>query len=86
MPPAVKSDLGPFNYVQGWKNLREETDWRHSFELPHGTEIRGVCLLDVLKNTAELVGRFDSVLFLGVLYHLKYPLPALPASRRVFNQ
>ena len=146
MPPAAKSDFGPFNYVQDWKNLREETGWWHSFELPDGTEIRGVCALDGLKNriaqfpipsdlrgkrvldigawdgwysfemerrgaevmaidcwdnprfremheilgsrvdyrqydiyelTPDLMGRFDIVLFLGVLYHLKHPLLAL---------
>jgi len=43
MPPAAQSDFGPFNYVQDWKNVREETGWWHSFELPDGTEIRGVC-------------------------------------------
>jgi len=146
MPPAAQSDFGPFSYVQDWKNVREETGWWHSFELPDGTEIRGVCPLDGLKNriaqfpipsdlrgkrvldigawdgwysfemerrgaevmaidcwdnprfhemreilnsrvdyrqhdiyelTPELIGQFDIVLFLGVLYHLKHPLLAL---------
>jgi len=32
---------------------------------------------DIYELTPELVGRFDIVLFLGVLYHLKHPLLAL---------
>jgi tRNA (mo5U34)-methyltransferase len=34
-------------------------------------------ILDVYELTPETVGRFDIVLFLGVLYHLKHPLLAL---------
>lgn len=33
--------------------------------------------MDVYEVTPERVGRFDVVLFLGVLYHLKHPLLAL---------
>jgi tRNA (mo5U34)-methyltransferase len=33
--------------------------------------------LDVYELTPETVGRFDIVLFMGVLYHLKHPLLAL---------
>ncbi|MGD0435880.1 MAG: methyltransferase domain-containing protein [Bryobacteraceae bacterium] len=33
--------------------------------------------LDVYELTPERIGRFDIVLFLGVLYHLKHPLLAL---------
>jgi tRNA (mo5U34)-methyltransferase len=34
-------------------------------------------ILDVYELTPEKLGRFDIVLFLGVLYHLKHPLLAL---------
>ena len=34
-------------------------------------------VLDVYELAPELVGRFDVVMFLGVLYHLKHPLLAL---------
>jgi tRNA (mo5U34)-methyltransferase len=34
-------------------------------------------VMDVYEVTPERVGRFDLVLFLGVLYHLKHPLLAL---------
>ena len=34
-------------------------------------------ILDVYELTPERLGRFDIVLFLGVLYHLKHPLLAL---------
>ena len=34
-------------------------------------------MIDVLELTPERVGMFDVVLFLGVLYHMKYPLLAL---------
>lgn len=34
-------------------------------------------IIDVLELTPERVGMFDIVLFLGVLYHMKYPLLAL---------
>jgi tRNA (mo5U34)-methyltransferase len=33
--------------------------------------------IDVMELSAEAVGRFDVVLFLGVLYHLRHPLLAL---------
>ncbi len=32
---------------------------------------------DVYHLSADKIGRFDIVLFLGVLYHLKHPLLAL---------
>jgi tRNA (mo5U34)-methyltransferase len=123
-----------------------ETGWWHSFELPDGAVIRGVCsleglqeriaqfqipqdlrdkrvldigawdgwfsfemerrgaevlaidcwdnprfhqmraalnskveyrVMDVFELSAETIGRFDIVLFMGVLYHLKHPLLAL---------
>jgi tRNA (mo5U34)-methyltransferase len=36
-------------------------------------------VMDVYELSPETVGRFDIVLFLGVLYHLKHPLLALEA-------
>src|SRR5580704_15908949 len=33
--------------------------------------------LDIYELTPERIGRFDIVLFMGVLYHLKHPLLAL---------
>jgi tRNA (mo5U34)-methyltransferase len=146
MSSASKTDFGPFNYVRGWDDLRSEIGFWHSFELPDGTKIRGVCTLeglhrrisqfpipgdlrgkrvldigawdgwfsfemerrgadvmaidcwdnprfreihgilgsrvdyrqlDVYELRPERIGRFDIVLFLGVLYHLKHPLLAL---------
>ena len=136
----------PFDIVRFWDNQRTEKGWWHSFELPDGTRIDGVCDLPGLKNRiaqfpipadlrgkrvldigtwdgwfafemerrgAEVVaidnwdnplfhemharlgsrveyhqidmydltparlGRFDIVLFMGVLYHLKHPLLGL---------
>jgi tRNA (mo5U34)-methyltransferase len=136
----------PFDIVRYWNNRRTEKGWWHSFELPDGTRIDGVCDLAGLKNriaqfpipddlrgkrvldigtwdgwfafemehrgaevvavdnwdnplfremharlasridyrqadmydlTPERLGRFDIVLFMGVLYHLKHPLLAL---------
>lgn len=136
----------PFDYVQDWNQRLSAKGWWHSFELPDGTRIDGVCDLPGLKNRiaqfpipsdlrgrrvldigawdgwfsfemerrgAEVVaidcwdnprfremharlnsridyrvmdvydlspdgiGRFDIVLFMGVLYHLKHPLLAL---------
>jgi tRNA (mo5U34)-methyltransferase len=135
-----------FDYVRDWDAERSEKGWWHSFELPDGAAIEGVCSLAGLKNriaqfpipddltgkraldigcwdgwfsfelerrgaevvaidnwdnprfrqmharynsrvdyrqldmydlTPERVGRFDIVLFMGVLYHLKHPLLAL---------
>ena len=140
MPPTG------FEYVRDWDAERAEKGWWHSFELPDGSVIEGVCSLAGLKNRlaqfpipadlrgkrvldigcwdgwfsfelerrgAEVmavdcwdnprfrqmhaiyksrvdyrqfdmyeliparVGRFDIVLFMGVLYHLKHPLLAL---------
>jgi tRNA (mo5U34)-methyltransferase len=138
--------LNRFDLVRRWDRERDERGWWHSFELPDGTVIEGVCGLDSLKDrigqfpipddlrgkrvldigawdgwfsfemerrgaevlaidnwdnprfhqmramlnshvdyrqldmydlTPDRVGRFDIVLFMGVLYHLKHPLLAL---------
>jgi tRNA (mo5U34)-methyltransferase len=52
---------------------------RAGFELAHctlGSSVEPVCA-DFMTADAESVGRFDVVLFLGVLYHLREPLSAL---------
>ncbi len=136
----------PFDYVRAWNRGLSTKGWWHSFELPDGTLIHGVCDLQGLKNRIaqfpipadlhgkrvldigawdgwfsfemerrgaevlaidcwdnprfremharldsriryqqmdvyeldrKMVGRFDIVLFMGVLYHLKHPLLAL---------
>src|SRR5580704_7964240 len=143
---AAKRKLSLLDVVRSWGDQRTERGWWHSFELPDGTLIEGVCDLAGLKNrinqfpipqdlrgkrvldigawdgwfsfemerrgaavlaidnwdnprfhemramlnsrveyrqldmyelTPERVGRFDIVLFMGVLYHLKHPLLAL---------
>jgi tRNA (mo5U34)-methyltransferase len=135
-----------FSYVQDWNRKLRELGWWHSFELPDGTLVEGVCSLDGLKRrlakfpipydltgkrvldigawdgffsfelekrgaevvaidcwdnerfrimrqmmnsrvdyrmydmyelTPATVGKFDIVIFFGVLYHLKHPLLAL---------
>jgi tRNA (mo5U34)-methyltransferase len=135
-----------FTYIQGWHQKLASMGWWHSFELPDGSTIDGVCPLDGLKHRlaqfpipqdlrgkrvldigawdgffsfemekrgAEVVaidcwdnprlrlmrqilgsrvdyrifdvydlspatvGRYDIVIFFGVLYHLKHPLLAL---------
>jgi tRNA (mo5U34)-methyltransferase len=135
-----------FDYVKDWNAQRSQKGWWHSFELPDGSQIQGVCtleglrhrlaqfpipedlrgkraldigcwdgwfsfelerrgaevvavdcwdnprfremhatyrskvdyrLLDMYDLTPARVGRFDVVLFMGVLYHLKHPLLAL---------
>src|SRR5271165_6799306 len=40
----------PFDIVRYWNNQRTEKGWWHSFELPDGTRIDGVCALDGLRN------------------------------------
>lgn len=136
----------PFDIIRYWNAQRTTKGWWHSFELPDGTEIKGVCDLAGLKDrigqfpiprdlrgkrvldigtwdgwfafemerrgaevvavdcwdnplfremharlssrvdyrqfdmyqlTPDRIGRFDIVLFMGVLYHLKHPLLAL---------
>jgi tRNA (mo5U34)-methyltransferase len=143
---AAKTKLTRDDLVRQWRAQRVERGWWHSFELPDGTLIQGVCDLPGLKKriqqfpipenlrgkrvldigawdgwysfemerrgaevlaidnwdnprfhqvramlnsrveyrqidmydlTPERVGRFDIVLFMGVLYHLKHPLLAL---------
>ena len=44
MPPSG------FDYVRNWDAERYEKGWWHSFELPDGSVIQGVCGLDGLKN------------------------------------
>jgi tRNA (mo5U34)-methyltransferase len=139
-------ELSRDEVVRRWENERTERGWWHSFELPDGTRIEGVCDLAGLQNrigqfpipqdlrgkrvldigawdgwfsfemerrgavvlaidnwdnprfreihallnsrveyrqldmyelTPDRIGRFDIVLFMGVLYHLKHPLLAL---------
>jgi tRNA (mo5U34)-methyltransferase len=135
-----------FSYVQDWNRKLRELGWWHSFEMPDGSLVEGVCSLEGLKRrlaqfpiphdltgkrvldigawdgffsfelekrgadvvaidcwdnerfrlmrsmlnsrvdyriydmyelTPATVGRFDIVIFFGVLYHLKHPLLAL---------
>ena len=33
----------PFHYVRDWNRRRAASGWWHSFELPDGTVIEGVC-------------------------------------------
>jgi len=40
----------PFDYVRTWNQERTERGWWHSFELPDGTGIEGVCDLPGLKD------------------------------------
>ncbi|MGP0072893.1 MAG: DUF1698 domain-containing protein [Bryobacteraceae bacterium] len=143
---ATRESADPFQYVREWGAERWERGWWHSFELPDGTQIQGVCKLsdlqgriaqfpipldlrgkrvldigawdgwfsfemerrgaevlaidnwdnprfhemhakldsrveyrqmDMYELTPQRIGRFDIVLFMGVLYHLKHPLLAL---------
>lgn len=41
------------------------------------------CEIDVLELSPERIGKFDIVLFLGVLYHMRHPLLALEKVRSV---
>lgn len=135
-----------FGYVQDWNRKLRELGWWHSFEMPDGTLIEGVCdlaglrrrlaqfpipqdlhgkrvldigawdgffsfelekrgaevmsidcwdnerfrlmhsmlnsridyrIYDMFELTPKTVGKFDIVIFFGVLYHLKHPLLAL---------
>ena len=143
---ATKNEPTRIDPVRQWRAEWVERGWWHSFELPDGTLIQGVCDLpglktrieqfpiprnlrgkrvldigawdgwysfemecrgaevlaidnwdnprfhqmraalgsrveyrqfDIYELTPERVGRFDIVLFMGVLYHLKHPLLAL---------
>src|SRR5437016_8447910 len=40
----------PAGYGPQWNQMLQETGWWHSFELPDGTLIRGVCSVEGLKN------------------------------------
>jgi tRNA (mo5U34)-methyltransferase len=143
---AATNELTRFDLVRQWRAEWVERGWWHSFEMPDGTQIQGVCdvpgqknrigqfpipedlrgkrvldigawdgwfsfemerrgaevlaidnwdnprfhqmramlnsrveyrQIDMYELTPERVGRFDIVLFMGVLYHLKHPLLAL---------
>jgi tRNA (mo5U34)-methyltransferase len=39
-----------FDYVRAWERERSERGWWHSFELPDGSQITGVCGLETLKD------------------------------------
>jgi tRNA (mo5U34)-methyltransferase len=143
---AKSPQTDPFDLIRYWNSQRTDKGWWHSFELPDGTVIEGVCDLaglkdrisqfpiskdlrgkrvldigtwdgwfafemerrgaevlaidcwdnplfhemharlgshveyrqiDIYRLTPDRIGRFDIVLFMGVLYHLKHPLLAL---------
>jgi tRNA (mo5U34)-methyltransferase len=64
-----------------WREGRPENEWgsKAGFELARrvlGSGVEDVDL-DLLEISPETLGRFDVVLFLGVLYHLPDPLPVL---------
>lgn len=59
------------NFLQMHRELRSRVDYR---------------LMDVFDLTPESVGRFDIVLFLSVLYHLKHPLSALEKICALTNE
>src|SRR5947209_20579431 len=42
-----------FSYVRDWKNEFESKGWWHSFELPDGRLIQGVCSVQGLRNRIE---------------------------------
>ena len=50
MPPAG------FEYVKDWNAERSEKGWWHSFELPDGKRIEGVCSLRCLRFEHGLIG------------------------------
>src|ERR1041385_1667364 len=135
-----------FDYVRHWNQQLSTTGWWHSFELPDGSVIQGVCdlpglrlrlaqfpipddlrgkrvldigawdgwfsfemerrgaevtaidsaehtqfrvardllgskvdyrIADICRLCSKDIGRFDIVLFFGVLYHVKHPVLAL---------
>jgi tRNA (mo5U34)-methyltransferase len=59
--------------IDCWDNPRFH-EMRRVFNLEDRVEYR---LMDVYEIAPEVLGRFDVVMFLGVLYHLKHPLLAL---------
>ena len=51
----ARGELTRFDLVERWNDERGKRGWWHSFELPDGTLIRGVCDLPGLKNR---IGQF----------------------------
>src|SRR5579859_8033648 len=47
---AGENELARFDLVRRWDRERAERGWWHSFELPDGTQIEGVCSVASLKN------------------------------------
>ncbi len=74
---------------------RDETDFwrpelpgRRGFEFAHkalGSKVEPV-VVDFQTADLEALGRFDVVLYLGVLYHMKEPLTCLERVRAVTNE
>jgi tRNA (mo5U34)-methyltransferase len=65
------------DFTEFWRP--DEMPGRTGFELAHaalGSSVVPVCA-DFMTADPESVGRFEVVLFLGVLYHLREPLTAL---------
>lgn len=61
---------------------------KEGFELAHGALSSKVeeREIDVLELSPETVGKFDVVLFLGVLYHMKHPILSLERVASVTGQ
>lgn len=47
---TLQPEAQPFEYVRQWDEEREKKGWWHSFELPDGSRIDGVCSLESLKH------------------------------------
>src|SRR5579872_2809804 len=47
---SSKTNVNPFDYAKPWGQALAQSGWWHSFELPDGTQIRGVNDLKSLKN------------------------------------
>jgi hypothetical protein len=48
--PVKRQPVDPFAKVRTWNKQLSTKGWWHSFELPDGTRIDGVCDLAGLKN------------------------------------
>lgn len=80
--------LGAARVVAGDSWVWQQPGGKDGFEYARralGSSVEDI-ELDVLEMTPEYVGRFDVVLFLGVLYHLRHPLLALERVAAVTDE
>jgi len=82
---ALAAENGGAEQILAVDHTKHNIECLEKVILPHlESKIRAI-QLNVLDLKTETHGKFDVVIFAGVLYHLKYPFSALKIVRNIVN-